>query len=52
MNTNSSEGELSSSHIHPLCLELQHIIRAQHLFLFDAEVDSGDASVGKVEEFR
>ena len=33
------------------CLELQHIIRTQHLFLFDAEVDSGDAGVGMVEEF-
>ena len=38
--------------IHPRILELQHIIRAQHLFLFDAEVDSGDAGVGMVEEFR
>lgn len=33
-------------------LELQHIIRTQHLFLFDAEVDSGDAGVGMVEELR
>ena len=33
-------------------LELQHIIRTQHLFLFDAEVDSGDAGVGMVEEIR
>ena len=33
-------------------LELQHIIRTQHLFLFDAEVDSGDAGVGVIEEFR
>ena len=32
-------------------LELQHIIRAQHLFLFDAEVDSGDVGVGVIEEF-
>ena len=31
-------------------LELQHIIRTQHLFLFDAEVDSGDAGIGVVEE--
>ena len=35
-----------------LTLELQHVIRAQHLFLFDAEVDSGDAGIGMVEEFR
>ena len=35
----------------PLTLELQHIIRAQHLFLFDTEVDSGDAGVGVIEEF-
>lgn len=33
-------------------LELQHIIRTQHLFLFDAEVDSGDAGVGMIEELR
>ena len=32
-------------------LKLQHIIRAQHLFLFDSEVDSGDAGVGVIEEF-
>ena len=31
-------------------LELQHIIRAQHLFLFDAEVDSGNAGIGINEE--
>lgn len=42
---------MSSSHIHPLCLELQHIIRTQHLFLFDAEVDSGDAGIGMIEQF-
>ena len=33
-----------------LSLELQHIIRTQHLFLFDAEVDSDDAGVGVVED--
>lgn len=33
-------------------LELQHIIRTQHLFLFDAEVDSGNACIGVIEEFR
>lgn len=33
-------------------LELQHIIRTQHLFLFDSEVDSGDAGVRVIEEFR
>ena len=34
-----------------MTLELQHVIRAQHLFLFDAEVDSGDAGIGVIEEF-
>lgn len=37
--------------IYPRILEHQHIIRAQHLFRFDAEVDSGDAAVGVFEEF-
>ena len=36
----------------PMIIRLQHIIRAQHLFLFDAEVDSGDAGVGMIEELR
>lgn len=36
----------------PLFLEFQHIIRTQHLLLFDAEVDSGDASIRVVEELR
>ena len=35
----------------PMIIRLQHIIRAQHLFLFDAEVDSGDAGIGMIEEF-
>lgn len=35
----------------PMIIRLQHIICAQHLFLFDAEVDSGDAGVGVIEEF-
>ena len=31
-----------------LFVEFQHIIRAQHLFLFDFQAGSGDAGVGVI----